>query len=77
VLGLTKKPLNTATLTKRIQRVHSQIPPRLSLFTGMENNAAFKKKKIYDYFSCKIKDDEFERKELSVLYAMTNPFISL
>ena len=32
---------------------------------------------IYDYFYCKIKDDEFERKELSVLYAMTNPFISL
>lgn len=37
----------------------------------------FKKKYIYDYFYCKIKDDEFERKELSVLYPMTNPFISL
>lgn len=32
---------------------------------------------IYDYFYCKIKDDEYERKELSVLCAMTNPFISL
>lgn len=34
-------------------------------------------KKIYDYSYCKIKDDEFERKELSVLYATTSPFISL
>lgn len=35
-----------------------------------------KKTHICYYFYCKIKDDEFEREELSVLYAMTNPFIS-
>lgn len=28
-------------------------------------------------FIAKIKDYEFERKELSLLYAMTNPFISI
>lgn len=32
---------------------------------------------ICDYFYCKITDDEFERKELSTLYAVMNPFISL
>lgn len=38
---------------------------------------ALKKKYIYDYCYCKIKYNEFEIKELSVLYAMTNPFLAL
>lgn len=47
VLGLTKKPLSTATLAKHIQRVHSQIPPRLSLFTGIREQCSLFFKKIH------------------------------